>query len=250
MVKRKKIETRTGLLLLVIGLLLLSAPGFGQEETNYNQQLWLDYNPKVVMGNSPFLLYGNLGYRTIFPSDWHRYYLNIGISYSPFIHNENLASAIQYLQLHGGIADFYTQSLEDLNMNEIRTYVGVKFRWPSLKRVYFTHYTRFEQRFESLSDSDVRENTPRFRYRLSAKIRLLKPALHDFYIPAHAEIFTNTGRELYFKEVTRITFGLGYDINDHFSTAVLLSYHFSRNSSSDPFENNDLVYRLRLYHTF
>lgn len=250
MCKRKNICPKRGLLVLVTGLLLLSAPGYGQEDHNYNQQLWLDYNPKVLMGNSHFLLYGNLGYRTIFPSDWHRYYLNIGLSYSPFIHKENLGTVIKYLQLHGGIADFYTQSLEDINLNEIRTYVGVKFRWPSLKRVYFTHYTRFEQRFERLMDSDVRENTPRFRYRLSAKIRLLKPAINDFYIPLHAEIFMNAGKGLYFNEVTRLTFGLGYDFTDYFSTAFLFSYHFSRNSSSDPFDNNDLVYRLRLYHTF
>lgn len=248
--KKKNIQARTGLLVLVIGLLLLSAPGFGQEDHNYNQQLWLDYNPKVVMGNSQVLLYGNLGYRTIFPSDWHRYYLNIGISYSPFIHKENLGTVIKYLQFHGGIADFYTQSLENVNLNEIRTYVGVQFRWPSFKRVSFSHYTRFEQRFERLLDSDIHEFTPRFRYRLSANIRFLKPAINDFFIPLHAEIFMNTSKGLYFNEVTRMTFGFGYDFTDYLSTAFLLSYHFSRNTSSDPFDNNDLVYRLRLYHTF
>jgi len=235
---------------LALLLLLWNIPVSGQEDHNYNQQLWIDFNPKIVLGNGKVLLQGNLGYRTIFPSDWHRYYLNIGLSYSPFIHNDSRGSALQYMQLHAGIGDYYTHSVANVNLNEIRTYVGAQLRWPSLRRVVFSHRVRFEQRFERILDSKVHEFTPRLRYRLSAKLRFLKTSISDLYIPLSGEIFMNAGRGLYFNEVTRLNHGLGYDFTDEFATEIAFSYHFSRNSGDDPFLNNVLVYRVRAFYTF
>ena len=106
-------------------ILHLSYRAFAQEDHNYNEQVWLDFNPKIVLKNNKVLFYGNLGYRTIFPSDWHRYYLNPGLSYSPFIHNNNRSPAIQYRQLHAGLGDYFTKSFESVILNEIRTYLGV-----------------------------------------------------------------------------------------------------------------------------
>lgn len=232
-------------------LIIAAPPARCQEEIeSFNQQIWLDFNPKVVLKNSKFVLYGNLGYRTLVQINWNRYYINSGISFSPFIHNDSYGTALKYLQFHVGIADFYTAIIDEANLNELRTYQGLRFRWPSLKRVNFSHYFRFEQRFESLSNTKTREFTTRFRYQLKAKFRLLKPTLQDLYFPVSAELFMSSGEGLFFNDVTRLTPGVGYDFTDLFAMEFHISYHFSRNSSEEDFLNNELVYRLRAYYTF
>ena len=89
----------------------------------------------------------------------------------------------------------------------------------------------------------------RFRYRLGARFRFLKPALSDLYLPVSAEAFMSTGQGFYFNDVVRVTPGIGYNFTDQFSAEFQLSYHFSRNSGTESFENNDIVYRLRVFFT-
>ncbi|MDX2431115.1 MAG: DUF2490 domain-containing protein, partial [Bacteroides sp.] len=99
--------------------------------------------------------------------------------------------ALQYLQFRAGIGDYYTFSIGDENLNEIRLYQGVRLRWPTFRRVHLSHYARVEERFEKVQNSETRDFTMRFRYRLTSKFRFIKPALSDLYIPLSVEIFTN-----------------------------------------------------------
>lgn len=221
-----------------------------EEEADYNQQAWFDLNPRYIFKSGKYTINSTLAFRTIFPSDWNRYIVNLGLRYSPFIHQDEKNVAVQYMQFRAGVGDYYTESLDTLNLNEIRAYQGVRVRWPKFRRGYLSHYVRIEERFEHLQNSESVDFSLRFRYRLTAKIRLLKPALEDLYFPLSAEIFMNSADGLYFNDVTRITPGIGYDFTDQFFTELHLSYHFSRNSNTASFENNDLVYRLRVYFVF
>ena len=237
---------------ILLALILLTAlsPARGQDEKDYNQQAWIDLNPRWVMKSGKTIIRGSLGYRTIFPQEWDRYVINLGVSHSPFIHQTERNVAIQYMRFHAGVGNYYTYSIEDLNLNEVRFYQGVHLRWPSFPRVFLTHYIRIEERIEHIQHSDDYDFTMRFRYRLGARFRFLKPFLSDLYLPVSAEVFMSTGQGFYFNDVIRVTPGIGYDFTDQFSTEFQLSYHFSRNSSTESFENNDLVYRLRVYFTF
>jgi len=236
--------------LLALVLLTALSQVRGQDEKDYNQQAWIDLNPRWVMKSGKTIIRGSLGYRTIYPEDWDRYFLNVGASYSPFIHQTERNTSIQYMRFQVGVADYFTNSTDGSNLNEIRLYQGVHLQWPTFPRVFLTHYLRIEERFEHLQDSETYDLTMRFRYRLGAKIRLLKPFLSDLYFPVSVEVFMSTGQGLYFNDVVRLTPGIGYDFTDQFSTEFHFSYHFSRNSSTDDFENNDLVYRLRVFFTF
>ena len=242
----------TSLRNILFALILLTAlsPVRGQEEKDYNQQVWIDFNPRWVLGSGKTILRGSLEYRTIFPNEWNRYIISLGASYSPFIHQPERNVAIQYMRFHAGVRDFYTYSIENLNLNEVRFYQGVQLRWPSFPRVFLTHYIRIEERIEHIQHSDAYDFTMRFRYRLGARFRFLKPALSDLYLPVSAEVFMSAGQGFYFNDVIRVTPGIGYDFTDQFSTEFHISYHYSRNSKTDDFENNDLVYRLRVYFTF
>lgn len=238
-------------ILLVFILLTVFSSARGQEEKkDFNQQVWIDFNPRWVLGSGKTMLRGSLEYRTIFPEDWDRYIISLGASYSPFIHQPERNVAVQYMRFHAGVRDFYTYSIESYNLNEVRFYQGVQLRWPSFPRVFLTHYIRIEERIEHIQYSDAYDFTMRFRYRLGARFRFLKPFLSDLYLPVSAEVFMSTGQGFYFNDVVRVTPGIGYDFTDQFSSEFQLSYHFSRNSSTESFENNDLVYRLRVFFTF
>lgn len=235
------------LCILLVGLLSVA---YGQEEKDYSNQVWLDFNPRWVPGGGKIILDASLAYRTIFPQDWNRYSIGMGVRYSPFIQRSESSTALQYLQFRAGIRDFYTASIGDNNLNELRLYQGVRVQWPTFRRVLLLHYVRVEERFEKVEGTDTRDFTARFRYRLTSKFRFIKPALIDLYFPLSMELFLSASEGLYFNDVTRITPGVGYDFTDQFSTEFHLSYHFSRNSGTDSFENNTLVYRLRVYFTF
>lgn len=237
--------------ILMVILMMTTLPGlYAQEEKDYNNQVWLDFNPRWVPGGGKIILDASLAYRTIFPRDWNRYSIGMGVRYSPFIHRSESSTALQYLQFRAGVRDFYTASIEGYNLNELRLYQGVRVQWPTFRRVLLLHYVRVEERFEKVEGTDTRDFTARFRYRLTSKFRFIKPALTSLYIPVSVELFMSSSEGLYFNDVTRVTPGIGYDFTDQFSTEFQLSYHFSRNSSTDSFENNDLVFRLRAYFTF
>ena len=171
-------------ILFALFLLTTLSPVHGQDEKDYNQQAWLDLNPRWVMKGGKTIIRGSLGYRTILEEDWNRYVISLGASYSPFIHQIERHPSVQYMRFHAGIGDYYTESLDGLNLNEIRLYQGVHLRWPTFPRVFLTHYFRIEERFEHIQDSETYDFTMRFRYRLTAKIRLLKPFLSDLIFPS------------------------------------------------------------------
>lgn len=234
---------------LIITLCLGFFQAFSQDEQGFiSQQIWLDYNPSFVVSNK-LSIYGDVGARTIIPNSWFRYNLRAGVNYKPFILTDKLP-IFKNLQIHAGIGDFYTQSVEDVNINELRLYQGVRVYWPNLKRVRFSHYLRFEERFENLFKYENTTFTARARYLLGAKIQFKKEFLQDAYLPLSVEFFMSLGDGLYFNDVMRITPGVGYNFSDLTRMEFQTSYHNSRNSASESFQNNDLVFRLRLFHIF
>ncbi len=176
--------------------------------------------------------------------------LQSGIGYSPFIHRSEAGTALRYLQFHAGIWDYYTYTLKNVNLNEIRLYQGVKVQWPTLHWVHLIHYGRVEERFEHLQNSETSDFTLRLRYRLTAEFHFSKAAISNLYIPVSAEIFISAGEGLYFNDLIQVSPGIGYDFTDRFSTVFQLYYNLSRNSDTDSFQNNALLYRLRLFYTF
>jgi hypothetical protein len=147
------------------------------------------------------------------------------------------------MQIHLGVGDFYTYSPEDPNLNEFRIYQGIRVYWPVVGRITFSHYLRLEERFENLLEEDRADVSGRVRYQLGARIRF-----GNLYLPLTTEIFIPIWDGVYFNDVIRATPGIGYDFTDTFRAQLHVSYHFSRNSPTDSFENNDLVFRLRVYH--
>jgi hypothetical protein len=219
-----------------------------QTENIVSKQIWLDYNPSYIIDHK-ISVYSDFGARTIIPNDWYRYYFRVGINYKPFILTDK-HFFLKNLQFHGGFGDFYTLSVYGKNLNEIRLYQGVRGYWPNRKRVRISHYIRIEERFEDTFNSETSSFNARLRYQLGAKFRFKKEAIRNLYLPLSVEFFMSLDDGLYFNDVMRFTPGVGYDFSDTFRTEFHLSYHNSRNSPTESFENNDLVFRFRVFQIF
>lgn len=219
-----------------------------EEDRHISQQIWLDYDPTIAVSNK-LSIYGDLGARTIIPNTWFRYNVRAGVNYRPFILSDK-HPVLKNLQIHAGLGDFYTQSIDSININELRFYQGIRVYWPNFKRIRISHYLRLEERFENLFTYETNSLTVRARYLLGAKVRFKKEFLQDVYLPLSVEFFMSLDDGLYFNDVMRLTPGFGYDFSDQIRSEFQVSYHNSRNSASESFQNNDLVFRLRLFHIF
>lgn len=211
-------------------------------------QFWLDYNPSWVIGHK-ISLYSDFGARTDLPTTGYRYNARIGVNYKPFILSDR-HTIIKNMQFHGGFGDFYSYSVDDENINEFRIMQGVRVYGPLLKRVRFSHFVRFEERFENKNSNETKIFSARMRYLLGAKFQFRNEKLMNLYFPCSVEFFMPINAGISFNDVVRITPAIGYNFTDQLRTELNVSYHYGRNSPEDSFENNDLVFRLRVFQVF
>ncbi len=218
------------------------------KDQNINLQPWLDYNPSHSI-NTRTRLYGSFGARTIFPASWHRFYAREAIRYDITTFN-NRTQRYRTWQLHGGVASFFTYNTEESNILEIRTFQGVRVRFPNWNRFQLAHYVRLEERMEiGLQKSGV-EFGIRARYKTGTDLQLPGYLVTGLYIPLYAEVFFNIEKGVQFNDVFRLTPGLGYQANLSWKFQFDLSYHVTRQTetSSSALHTNDIVFRLRVYH--
>jgi hypothetical protein len=114
------------------------------------------------------------------------------------------------------------------------------------------HYVRLEERFDIETSKWVNTFGLRVRYRAKLELRFKGDWLSfndGLYIPVSIELFWNLKEALQFNDVVRFTPGIGYEFSNFWKTEFDLSYHYTRNTVEDNFATNDIVFRLRLYHT-
>jgi hypothetical protein len=70
-----------------------------------------------------------------------------------------------------------------------------------------------------------------------------------FFLSASAKFWWNLIETTVFNDVVRITPGIGYQINPYWKTAFYIGYNYTRNLSSEEFNTDNIIYRLRLYYT-
>ena len=90
--------------------------------------------------------------------------------------NYSLSSIVS---LHGGLAFYFKDNRHLPNSQEIRPWQGVKLRWPSFWRLDFSHYMKFEERFEHLLAGTPWSTHFRIRYKLSTALPINKAAIID-----------------------------------------------------------------------
>jgi hypothetical protein len=230
-------------LIAVLGcttLLLPPPPSAAQDETNL--QLWADYHAHYYQ-SSQREWYADAGARVL-PEDfsWAQVYARPSLRF----HRRRSFDG------HAGVGVSYTYNEDLANALELRPWQGIKFRWPVLNGLSFSHYFRFEQRF-SFTDGES-ELALRFRYKLSTRIALKRASagrlLDPFFLPVSVEVFADAGPKIepLFGSRGRFDIGLGYTMGDEWVGEFHFIVQASRSGLDAQLDTSEYILRFQVKH--
>ncbi len=217
----------------------------GNDITN---QLWLSHDISYKLSEMVDIS-GELGFKTISPKVWNRYFFKSTIKFSlPKI----MFKGLRYKEsLSAGVAFFFTDNKYESNRLEIRPYQGYLLDWPDRDRFQLRHYLRLEERFDLDSDNWVNTFGLRLRYLLTLNIKLQGDVINDLkgtYIPVSVEYFWNLIGAKQFNDVIRTYVGVGYNFQNSWRADIRMGYQYARNTTTEDFSTNDLIYGLNVFY--
>lgn len=219
------------------------------QDVKVNQQLWLDYNFKNLIGESK-LLSTQVGYRKIAPEIYDRF---LAVSTLEF-NNKGLdflnlkTPLVSTFQVGAGI--IYTNNYDNNDNLEFRLFQGFKFNIPTVKGVNLLNYVRLEERFQNSFDNSGWDSGFRIRYRISTNLRWKKHLFeftHGLYIPLSFEMFFNVKKSDRFNDVFRIAPGLGYKLKSDWRFEMFLIFNESKNNTATINNSSDFILRIRIF---
>jgi len=151
---------------------------------------------------------------------------------------------------HVGLGLFYTYNKDKSDQLEVRPWQGLKFRWPILANLTFSHYFRLEERFSFTESSS--ELALRFRYKLSTRIALKKATdtkfLDQVYLPLSFELFADAGPNIdpLFGSRARFDIGVGKSFNDDWVGEIHFIVQASRSGTDDHLDTAEYILRIQV----
>jgi hypothetical protein len=76
------------------------------------------------------------------------------------------------------------------------------------------------------------------------------PEAKGFYIPVSMEFFWNLLSTEQFNDVYRTSAGIGSNFSKKWRVEALFGYQYSRNTVTEDFQTNDLIYQIKAYYRF
>jgi hypothetical protein len=209
-----------------------------------NLQLWADYHSHYYRSEQKEW-YADAGLRVL-PEDfaWAQAYVRPSLRF----HRRTAYDA------HAGVGAFYTYNEGISDVLELRPWQGVKFRWPILTQLTFSHYFRLEERFSFSGGRG--EFALRFRYKLSTRIALRKAVVWSpfdpLFMPISVELFADAGPKVdpLFGSRGRFDIGLGYTFSDDWVGELHLIAQASRSGLEERLDTTEYILRLQLKHLF
>jgi len=242
------------LVLLVVVLFILTDTSEVQAQDEGSdklpKQFWLDYNPKYKISEK-LTLHGSIGYRANSPYDWSRFLVTPSIRY---VRPKYMLKKLNYKEeLHAGIGFYFTDNQDAINRLEIRPYQAYSITMPNRYRLQVKHVVKLEERFEM--ETDDWSNTFGLRLRYSATVTLrfhgeVWAKGNGFFIPVSGEFFWNLKGTKQFNDKVRLLPGIGRDISPNWKVLLMVGWFYSKASAEDSFNSNEMLFRLRVYHTF
>ncbi|MBD0404760.1 DUF2490 domain-containing protein [Flammeovirga sp. EKP202] len=227
-------------------VLQVKAQDFEKSE-NLTQQLWTSYKVTYSLSDNMNIV-SDLGYRTVSPKAWNRYYINPGVEITlPKI----MFKKLKYKEsLSGGLAVFYTDNKVLENKLELRPYQGYALDWPNWKRFRLRHSLKLEERFEMNTKQWDNNFGMRFRYLFDLNFRLqgdLLPEAKGIYFPMSIEFFWNLIGVKQFNDVVRTSAGIGAILTPKWGVEMRAGYHYSRDTITENFSTNDIIYQAKVF---
>lgn len=237
-------------IVLILVLFFLSNKNFAQDDNNNNvtNQFWFDFNPSHKISEKVGV-YGSVGFRTISPHAWNRYWLKPAIKYK---RPKFMLKKLKYKEeLHGGIEMYFTDNKGSVDRLEISPFQAYQLSWPNRTRIEIKHFIKLEERFEIETDDWINTFGLRLSYEASLIIKFQGDVWNygkGFYIPVSAKFYWNLIGTKQFNDKVRIMPGIGYNISPDWKVVFLVGYNYARNTVEDDFHTNDIIYRLRVYY--
>lgn len=156
-------------------------------------------------------------------------------------------------ELHAGLGILFTDNKEGVNRLEIRPFQAYSLTMPNRYRLQIKHYLKLEERFEMETDDWVNTFGLRLRYKAAVTFRFHGEVWakgNGFFIPVSGEFFWNLKGTNQFNDKIRVLAGLGRDLSPDWKVLFLFGYFYSKALSEDAFNSNEMLFRLRVYHTF
>ena len=232
-------------------MFLLTLPVFAQEDSSIKttQQFWFDYNQKWQLSER-VSIGGPIGIKTISTDAWNRYYIKPELVYKM---PKMMLKKLKYNEeLRGGIEFYYNQNRNGVDVIEITPFQGYSLTWPNRKRLAIRHYLKLRERFQLDTKDWHNKFGLKLSYELSFTFKFHGEVWqygNGFYLPVSLKFYWNLIDAAVFNNVFRITPGLGYQFSKEWKAAFLIGYNRTRNGVDEQFQTNDIIYRLRIYHT-
>jgi hypothetical protein len=227
------------LVALFLSCFLLYVPLKAQSNLYSNQQFWLEGLVDYSFAKK-WHFYTDASYRHIFLGDinWWRVMARPSLKFK----------ILDWLDVRGGVGVFYTEFGDKDDVLEVRPWEGFAIAWPTVLGLKFTHQVRLEQRIIYNTADWTRNNSNRYRYQLSTKIKFSKTKKYKvFFIPLEVEFFFNSDKvtNKFVQNEGRYTIGLGYVFNKEFTVDGKFFVQRSRFKDYN-LGISDYVFRLRL----
>jgi hypothetical protein len=239
-------------LLLVLLLLFGSAKaGLSQDDTDENnvtQQLWLDFNPTWRLARQ-WDLNAKIGSKSIYPQAWYKVYSSAEVAYSV---PKLVLKKLKYDEkVYAGVEFYYIYNTDSENVVEISPYQGYTLKWPNRKYIVIKHKAELGERFQWGVDGDDYSFGLKLSYQGSLTWKFHGDVWRygkGFYVTCSAKFWWNLIENNVNNDVARITPGIGYEINPRWRTEFLVGWNYTKDLTSDKFDTNSIIYRLRVYY--
>lgn len=221
-----------GLVTALIGSPFSASAGSGQEDNEYQ----FNVNPYHPL-TGRLDMFGNLGYYE--SSGYTKYRFSLP---GAILHVE------PWLQLWGGLDNYYTDNNNAADQLELRPFGGVKLFVPNRVKIQLYNFTRYEYRnFENLGTHDW-SGYSRIRSRFGAEVPL---AARDqawqpksFYSLADVEPFYRFDKNEW--DPVRVRGGLGYILNDRVRVELIYTAQFTRATPGSSLDFSENIIQLNI----
>ena len=243
--KNNKIISRFSVTITISFILLFWNFNPVQAQDNAHFELWNSFHSKYFVSKYRFWYQNDFSIRASFSDDPSTLYI---------LGPRMVINLGNYLEFLPAVDFRYTHFYQSDNSFELRTWQGLAFHWPQIKRVLFDHFYRFEQRF--IWDNGVYQGdvSLRSRYRLNTRIPLNNRAIFEktFYLDIRGEVFIphDDGVDETFASTIRLGLNLGYNYNPKWRYYATVYADFGSDSEGEERTASRYILSLNVRGTF
>jgi hypothetical protein len=217
---------------------LWSVSAFAQETV---PQVWADYHASFYL-NPDWQFYGDSGVRYQWDDPrWASLYVRPSIR----LHGVYKKPS----ELRAGLGVFYTNNEDVSNTLEIRPWLGLLIKRPTIGPLTITNYVRLEERLVDTLDERDWSHSTRLRYRIGIKFPINPRSREQYnFVPLSLEWFWDVGEgvEEVFADRLRVDVGVGHIFNYVWTAELHMIFQEARESDDATFAGENLIFRFQI----